>query len=120
MLSFYDRERWLMLSFYDREHLVGVNRRALFDADLNHAAGLRRFYLVLHLHRFDNHHSLARPNVVARLNQYADDFAGHRRRKLLPPLVAVVCLRTPVLAVDDARVVDVIADLYPDGIPLAR
>ncbi len=44
---------------HDRQHIPGIHRRALSDGQLQNDTLLRRLDFVLHLHRFDHHHTLS-------------------------------------------------------------
>src|SRR5262245_55707359 len=71
-----------MFLLNNSQHISRIYRLPLRNFDLSDLARFRGLDFVLHLHRFDDHHALARGHFVSGVEQYADDFAGHRRREL--------------------------------------
>lgn len=61
------------------EHCARVDRVAALHRDAADAAGGGGAHLVLHLHRFDDHHGGVGRDLFAFADEHAHDATGHRR-----------------------------------------
>src|SRR3990172_7505452 len=68
-----------------QEKLTRTHRASFADSDLLDGACLWRADVILHLHRFDNHHGLIECNGIALAHKHADDLPGHLGAQALQP-----------------------------------
>jgi hypothetical protein len=67
----------------DAEHLARVHGLTFLDVQPLDGAAFGRANFILHFHSFDNEQALASFNGVTRLDENADDLAGHGSEHLL-------------------------------------